>query len=84
MFNIEKFLEKFSKNIKSIEIYKKQISEIILNQTQINILPEDIEIKNNTIYTSSSPAVLNKIFIHKNKILEEIGKSLLIKIVDIK
>ena len=84
MFNIKKFLEKFSKSIKNTETFKKQIAEIILKQTQINILPEDIEIKNNNIYTNSSPAVLNKIFMNKNKILEEINSTLPIKIVDIR
>ena len=84
MFNISSFLEKFSKNIKSTETFKKQISEIVLNQTQINILPENIEIKNNIVYTNSSPAVSNKIFVHKNKILENVSKITSIKIVDIK
>ena len=84
MFNIEKFLEKFSKNIKNTEIFKKQIQEIVLKHTQINVPLENIEIKNNIIYTNSSPAVSNKIFVHKNKILEEIGSTLTIKIIDIK
>ena len=84
MFNIEKFLEKFSKNIKNTEIFKKQISEIIFNQTQTQIIPENVEIKNNIVYTNSSPAVSNKIFMYKTKIMEEINKTLSIKILDIK
>ena len=84
MFNIEKFLEKFSKNIKNTEIYKKQILEIIKNQIEVNIPEESIEIKNNIVYIKLSPAYKNKIFIYKKQILEDISSSLSIKIVDIK
>ena len=84
MFNIASFLEKFSKNIKNTETFKKQITEIVFNQTQINILPENIEIKNNIIYTKSSSAIANKIFINKTKILKEINLSPPIKIIDIR
>ena len=84
MLNIAKFLEKFSKNLKSAEIYKKQILEIIEKQTQLQILPEDLEIKNFVLYIKSSPAVKNKLFIFKNKILEEIALTVSTKVVDIR
>ncbi|MCX6701858.1 MAG: hypothetical protein NTX96_01525 [Candidatus Zambryskibacteria bacterium] len=85
MFNISLFLEKFSKNIQSVEIYKKQILDIIEKYTQIKISPKEIEIKNYIIYLKTSPAILNKIFIYKNKILEEIIQSIPnLKIVDIR
>ena len=78
MFNISSFLEKFSKNINSAELRKKQILEIIEKQTQINIPPEEIEIKDYVLYIKSSPAVKNKLFIYKSKILEDVSKSLTI------
>ena len=46
MFNIEKFLKKFSKNIEATEVYIKQILEIIEKQTQLKLPIEVIEIKN--------------------------------------
>ena len=82
--NISKFLEKFSKNILTDELYKKQIVEIIEKQTQLNISTSDVEIRNYTLYVKASPAVKNKIFIYKNKILEEISATLTTKVVDIR
>ena len=84
MFNIEKFLEKFSRNIKNVEIYRKQVLEIIKKQTNIELGLNLIEIRNNIIYIKSNPVVLNKIFIYKKQILEDISVSLSIKIVDIR
>ena len=84
MFNISTFLEKFSKNIQSNENQKQQIIEIIKNQTNITLKEVDIEIKNNIIYTNSSTAIKNKIFIFKNKIIENINLSSQIKILDIR
>ena len=84
MFNISKFLGKFSKNIKSTETDRQKILEIIEKNTQIKILPEEIEIKDYIIYIKSSPAIKNKLFIYKEKILENISSSLPTKIVDIR
>ncbi len=84
MFNISSFLGKFSKNIADTELQKKQIVEIIKKHTQLTLSPKDLEIKNYIIYTNSSPAVKNKLFIYKEKILEDISNLIGIKIVDIK
>ena len=84
MFNISSFLEKFSKNIKSAETSKKQIIEIIEKNTQIKISSEELEIKDYVIYIKSSPAVKNKLFIYKSKILEDISTSISVRIVDIR
>ena len=83
MFNISSFLEKFSKNISNIESNKTKILEIIKKHTNLNLLPKEIEIKNYIVYIKSSPIIKNKIFIYKNKILEEVS-ILLIKITDIR
>ena len=84
MFNISKFLDKFFKNIESIDLYKKQILEIIKKETQLDIPNKDIEIKNNIVYLKTSSAISNKIFIYKSKILEEINEIIPIKIIDIR
>ena len=84
MFNISNFLEKFSKNIKLAELYKKQIIEVIERQTQIKISPKDLEIKNVVVYIKSSPAIKNKIFIYKTELLKEIESLVSTKITDIK
>ena len=84
MFNIEKYLEKFSKDVRNAELHKTKIIEIIEKHTQLHILPKNLEIKDYIIYIKDSPAVKNKIFIYKNKILEETSISIPTKVVDIK
>ncbi len=84
MFNIQKYLEKFSKNVASSEIQTKQIIDIIKKETDILVVLNNIEIKNNIIYIKISPAAKNKIFIFKNKIIDAINSSTGIKITDIK
>ncbi len=82
MFNIQKYLEKFSENLKTTELDIEQIIEIIERETNIHLNKTEIEIKNNIIYTKTNPSVKNKIFIFKNKIIESLSKKL--NIVDIK
>ncbi|HEY0221178.1 MAG TPA: hypothetical protein VGC58_03075 [Candidatus Paceibacterota bacterium] len=84
MFNISKFLDKFSKNLQSEESYKEAVKNILKNQIGLEIDFSKIEIKNNVVYIKSTPGVLNKIFINKQSLLGEISKSLPMKIVDIK
>ena len=84
MFNISSFLDKFSKNIKSAELHKEQILEIIEKHTQLKLSPEQIEIKNYIIYTHASQAAKNKLFIYKNIILDDMEKFTPTKVVDIR
>jgi hypothetical protein len=85
MFNIKNYLEKFSKNIDLSTQNKKQVSEAIERHTQIKVSPEEIEIKNYVVCVRSSPAVLNKIFLYKSKILEDLtGLKDDLKVVDIR
>ncbi|HEY4505616.1 MAG TPA: hypothetical protein VJG67_02905 [Candidatus Paceibacterota bacterium] len=84
MFNISSFLQKFSKDLNSTELNRKQIIDIIKKHTQIELSLVDIEIKDYIMETKSSPAVKNKIFMYKEKILEEINRSVSQKIVDIR
>lgn len=84
MFNISKFLGKFSKEVDSLEANKQKVSEIIKNVTGLNIEVGDIEIKNYIVYIKSNPSILNKIFISKVRLIESISNSTNIKIIDIK
>lgn len=85
MLNIEKYLEKFFKNVNSTELYKKQIIDTIEKHIQIKLLSKDIEIKNYTVFIKASPSVLNKIFVFKNRILEDLTNLILdLKIIDIR
>ncbi len=84
MFNIEKYLEKFSKNVRFSEMDKNKIIEIIKNHTGLVFSPESIEIKDYIVKIQASPAVKNKIFIYKEVILSNITSSITNKIVDIR
>ncbi len=84
MFNIDKYLEKFSKSFKDAEKHKTKIIEIIEKNTQLYIPPKYLEIRENIIYIQESPVVKNKLFIYKDKILEEISKETPLKIIDIR
>ncbi|MBA3733095.1 hypothetical protein H0W91_01830 [Patescibacteria group bacterium] len=84
MFNISSYLEKISKSLKSTEVSKEQIIAIILKNTQITLLEENIEIKNFVLHIKTSPAIKNKLFIYKEKILKDFELNLTTKIVDIR
>lgn len=84
MFNISKFLEKFSKEIQSGEAQNKKIIDVIKTQTGIDLDPKDLEIKNNIVYINSSPAVKNKIFIYKEDILRDVSSDSTLNISDIR
>lgn len=75
MFNIEGFLDKFYKNIKSAETDKNKIIEILEKHTGIKFYPVDIEIKNYILNIKATPASLNKVFIYKESILKDFSFS---------
>jgi len=82
MFNISSFLEKISKNIKSTQIDREEIIATLKKHTQIDFKKEDIELKDCVLYINTSPAIKNKIFIYKEKIINDLG--LTTKIINIK
>lgn len=84
MLNISHFLEKFSKKIESLDSYNRQIIEIIKNETGLDISPNNLEVKNCTVYINSTPGVKNKLFIYKESIIREIGLVTSVKVIDIK
>lgn len=84
MFNISSLLKKFSRNIDTHDEVKKEISRIIQLYTGIPITSDMYEIKEYNIHVAVSPALKNKLFINKKKILEEISRNIPQKIIDIK
>lgn len=83
MFNLAKYLEKFSRNISENNINKKEIIDILFKNTNITFDIKEIDIKNNVIYINTTPIKKNKIFINKQKILEDFS-SISVKIIDIR
>ena len=83
MFNIEKYIQKFLENLESTDLHKKQILEIIEKQTQLKLSPDQIEVKNHIVYIQASPVVKNRLFIHKERVLNEILELTSLKILNI-
>ncbi len=84
MFNIDKYLQKFSKGISNLEFNKSKIIEVINKYTNINIDKSKIEIKDYKIFIETNAVGKSQIFINKNKILNEINSFTDTKVVDIK
>lgn len=70
---INLFLKKFEKILKTNSSQKDEIIEIILKEVKYEIKIENIKIKNTTIFFSNiNPILKNEIFIHKEKILNQL------------
>lgn len=81
MLNLSKYLEKFSKGISDNNLNKKLIQEILERFTAISFESSDLDIKENILYINTTPAKKNKVFIFKQKILDELSS---ISIKDVK
>jgi hypothetical protein len=84
MFNIDKYLKRFSRNLNSLEFEKDKILEILKKHTNITLDKNDIEIKNYKIVVNTNMVGKNQIFIKKRSILDEINSNIETKVVDIK
>ena len=84
MFNISSFLEKFSKNISDQESQVKIICDSIFKVSRIVLEDKDIKIQNNILYLIISPGQKNRIFMNKQKILDDLKNQLKTKIIDIR
>lgn len=84
MFNIDKYLQKFSKGISNLEFNKNKIVDVINKYTNINIDKSKIEIKDYKIFVETNVVGRSQIFINKNKILNEINSFTDTKVIDIK
>lgn len=84
MFNIDRYLQKFSKNLNSLESDKKKIVDIINKNTNLKLEVSSIEIKNYVVIVETTRVGKSQLFINKNKILGEISGCVGTKISDIK
>ena len=84
MFNISSFLEKISKSVQSKEFYNEQIIDVIEKNTNIKLKSEDVELKDNIVLIKCSPAIKNRLFISRGKILEEISVFTPVRVIDIR
>ncbi len=72
MFNISTYLDKILKKIDSGEHTIHNVAGVIEKYTHITIPHGEIQIRNNIAYISSSVHVKNKIFLYKEKIIQEL------------
>jgi|APGre2960657505_1045072.scaffolds.fasta_scaffold28275_2 cystathionine beta-lyase family protein involved in aluminum resistance len=73
-FNISSFLEKF-KDIKDPHEDKSHISKILLEVAGVNVVENNIQIKNKTIHIQASSLYKSRIFIKKEEILKVINEN---------
>jgi len=76
MIEIKDLLVRFSKIIENSEGKKLFIIQTINEETGLNILSEDIKIKNGVIFLNVKPIYKNEIFIKKDKIFFKLKETL--------
>jgi hypothetical protein len=76
MIEIKDLIVKFNHILLSEEFKKEAIVKILHQTIGLNIKPEDIEIKNNTIYLNIKPIYKNEIFIKKDEIFLKLKEAL--------
>lgn len=63
-------LEELTKKLYSGEQSKKEVSEIVSTIVGITISPDQITIKNGTLFLSISPTIKTVVLLRKQKLLE--------------
>jgi len=76
MIEIKDLLARFNNILLSGEIKKSAIRDVLQKIIGVEIKPEDIKIKNNTIYLNIKPIYKNEIFIKQDKIFLALKESL--------
>lgn len=72
VFNIDKFLESFRKNIQNGEDLKDKIKQSIKEVCGIDVDKEDFEIRGNKVVLKTDPIIKTEIVFNKKKIIEKI------------
>lgn len=75
MKSILTFLEKFSRNLNKNVLIKENISKVIQEKTKINLLPEQINLKNGILEINASGTVKNEIILKEMSIKDELKES---------
>lgn len=76
MENISSFLNKF-KNIVPPERFVKEVFiRVVSNVANITILEKEITVKKNILHIQMSSLKKNELFLHKEKLLDELNKEL--------
>ncbi len=76
MIEIKDLLTRFSHILLGEEGKKKVIREIISQTIGVEIKPEDIKIKNGTIYLNIKPIYKNEILLKRDQIFSKLQESL--------
>lgn len=71
---LSSFLSKYRRFVKDDSDFKKTVSEILKTKS-ININPQDIFIKGESLFFSCNPVFRNEIFIRKKEILDLINSN---------
>ena len=82
---IKNLFGKYSHLLQSNQKTKEEITSILKDTTGLVLLPEDIELKKNTLWVKADAAAKANIYMNKKKIIQEISLRLAgEKIIDIK
>jgi len=76
MIEIKDLLIRFNDILLSEEVKKNSIINTLYQIIGIQIKPEDIKIKNNTVYLNIKPIYKNEILLKKDKIFLKLKESL--------
>ena len=76
MIEIKDLLAGLRDKLFSAEIKKDEIRRIISKELNLNLKPEDIEIKNNSVFLKIKPIYKNELFLKREIILEKLEQSL--------
>ena len=61
--------------LKNAETIKKDLAMIVYSQSKIKVNSQQIKIKDSVVFLNLSPAEKSKIFIHKQRVMDEIKKN---------
>jgi len=76
MVEIKDLLARFDKIIFSEQAHRETVRKVISEVIGVTIKPEDIKIKNNTVYLNIKPLYKNEIMIKQELIARKLSESL--------
>ncbi len=76
MIEIKDLLAKYEKLLFSEESKRESVRQAVSETIGVSLKPEDIRIKNGTVYLDLKPIYKNELLLKKEKILEKIGRNI--------